>query len=103
MWKWMFRFSALPKRWISVTAPVWPVARVRPGAPGYGPPEVLQNFPNDQRVLDARDHSHLTAATFAAASFGDYGSLRLSLSIVCAVASVLGLTFLTGRTTGPGG
>jgi len=25
-----FRFSAEPKRWISVTAPVWPVLRVRP-------------------------------------------------------------------------
>src|SRR4030067_8043 len=23
MWKWIFRFSALPKRWIKVTAPVW--------------------------------------------------------------------------------
>jgi len=25
MWKWKLRFSALPKRWISVTAPVWAV------------------------------------------------------------------------------
>jgi hypothetical protein len=30
MWKWMFKFSAEPKRWISVTAPGKPVERVRP-------------------------------------------------------------------------
>jgi hypothetical protein len=30
MWKCTFRFSAEPKRWISVTAPVAPQARVRP-------------------------------------------------------------------------
>jgi len=30
MWKWMFRFSALPKRWISVTAPVRALACVSP-------------------------------------------------------------------------
>ena len=30
MWKWRFKFSALPKRWISVTAPVRAVRRVNP-------------------------------------------------------------------------
>ena len=30
MWKWTLRFSALPKRWISVTAPVWAVLQENP-------------------------------------------------------------------------
>jgi len=30
MWKWTLRFSALPKRWISVTALAWAVFRVNP-------------------------------------------------------------------------
>ena len=30
MWKWMFRFSALPNRWIKVTAPAWAVLREKP-------------------------------------------------------------------------
>lgn len=30
MWKWTLRFSALPKRWIKVTAPVWAVLREKP-------------------------------------------------------------------------
>jgi hypothetical protein len=29
MWKWMLRLSALPKRWIEVTAPVWAVCFVK--------------------------------------------------------------------------
>ena len=34
MWKWMFRLSAEPKRWISITAPVAPVTRVSRAAVG---------------------------------------------------------------------
>ena len=30
MWKWMFRLSALPKRWINVTAPVRAVVQENP-------------------------------------------------------------------------
>ena len=30
MWKWIFKFNALPKRWIRVTAPVWAVLREKP-------------------------------------------------------------------------
>lgn len=30
IWKWRFRFSALPKRWINVTAPVWAVWHEKP-------------------------------------------------------------------------
>jgi len=30
MWEWGLRFSALPKRWISVTAPVRALLRVSP-------------------------------------------------------------------------
>ena len=46
MWKWTLRFSALPKRWISVTAPVWAVLGERLqalGAHRCDPPLMTRN------------------------------------------------------------